>query len=155
MASSEDWREVVADWKGESAFLGTGSKGAMVRMGSGQGENGVSPMEMLLLGAAGCTGIDITSILEKSQQDLKDLQIRVRGRRADDYPRVWKEIEITYILWGNNLDVRAVERAIQLSEEKYCSVSIMLRAVAKITTTYRILAPGEVLHESDPSLTIH
>jgi putative redox protein len=95
------------------------------------------------LGLAGCTGIDILNILEKKRQKLHSFQVRVRGKRAPDPPRVYKEIEVTYLLWGEGIEPKAVEHAIQLSEEKYCSASIMLRATAEIRSSYRILAPGE------------
>src|SRR5574338_791534 len=111
---AEEWKEVVADWEGENGFTGRNMTGGTMQIGSVNGQPGVSPMEMLLLGVAGCTGIDIVSILGKKRQDLQDFQIRVRGRRASDYPRVYKEIEVTYLLWGTNIDAKAVEHAIQL-----------------------------------------
>lgn len=150
-----EWREVIAEWEGEEAFTGKNARGGSVQMGMLQGNPGISPMEMLLLGAAGCTGTDIVSILRKCQQDLVDLKIKVRAKRADEYPRVWKEIEVTYLLWGNNLDVRDVERAIRLSEDKYCAAGITLRAVGDVRTTYKILAPGESTDETEITLTIH
>jgi putative redox protein len=140
---AEEWKEVVAEWEGESGFTGKNTAGGSIQIGTVNGRPGVGPMEMLLLGVAGCTGIDIVSILDKKRQNLQDFQIRVRGRRAKEYPRVYKEIEVTYLLWGTNIDSKAVEHAIQLSEEKYCSASIMMRAVADMHSTYHILAPGE------------
>ncbi len=140
---SNEWKEVVAEWRGDFAFMGFNETGGSVQMGTLDGKPGIGPMEMLLLGAAGCTGMDIVTILEKSRQDLQAFQVRVRGRRAEDYPKVWKEIEITYLLWGNNLDPKIIERAITLSEEKYCCASITLRAVGEMRSTYKILAPGE------------
>jgi putative redox protein len=83
-------------------------------------------MELLLAGLAGCTGMDIASILTKQRQPFVDLKVQVRGKRASDYPKVFTELEVTYLLWGEGLDPKAVERAIQLSEERYCSVGIML-----------------------------
>jgi putative redox protein len=141
---SEEWKEVVADWSGEMSFVGRNEAGGTVQIGALNGKPGVGPMEMLLLGAAGCTGMDIVSILGKMRQDLQNLQVRVRGKKAEDYPKVYKEIEITYLVWGNQIDPKSVEMAIELSEAKYCSASIMLGAVAKISSTYRILCPGDV-----------
>jgi len=140
---SDDWREVVAEWQGDDTFIGRNQKGGAVQIGSTDGKPGVGPMEMLLLGVAGCTGMDITSILRKKQQDLQGFKVVVRGLRAETHPRVYTDIDITYLLWGENLDPKALERAIQLSEEKYCSASAMLRAVARVRSSYRILAPGE------------
>jgi putative redox protein len=137
---SSEWKEVVAEWCSEMAFVGRNETGGSVQMGTLAGQPGVSPMEMLLLGVAGCTGMDVVSILQKKQQDLKRFEVRVRGKRADDYPKVYKEIEIFYHLWGEAIDPTAVERAIQLSEEKYCSASAMLRAAAEIRSEYVIHA---------------
>jgi putative redox protein len=135
------WKEVVADWRGGMVFIGTNQTGGSVQMGALDGNPGISPMEMLLMGMAGCTGMDIASILEKKRLKLNKLRVQVRGIRADDYPMVWKEIEVVYHLWGESLPFKDIEQAIQLSEEKYCSASIMLRAVAQIRSSYRIYEP--------------
>ena len=137
------WREVIADWKGETSFIARNPTGGAVQMGKIKDQPGISPMELLLAGLAGCTGGDIASILMKQRQPLVDLKIRVRGKRASDYPMVYTEFEVTYLLWGEGIDVKAVEHAIQLSEEKYCSVGIMLDKAAPIRSTYRILKPDE------------
>ena len=134
----ENWRQVVAEWKGGMGFTGCNQSGGEVQIGTIDGKPGVGPMEMLLLGLAGCTGMDIVSILEKKRQDLRDMKIKVRGKRAETFPKVYTEIEVEYLLWGDNLSPKAVEQAIELSEQKYCSASIMLGATAKITTLYTI-----------------
>jgi putative redox protein len=144
---TSEWKEVVAEWKGGDAFIGSNPRGGTVQMGVLDGKPGIGPMEMLLLGVAGCTGIDITSILQKKRQPLQDMRIRVCGKRADTYPMVYTEIEVTYYLWGDDLSAKAVEQAIQLSEEKYCSASAMLRATARFRSSYQILAPGETISE--------
>ena len=153
-----EWREVQAEWLGDFAFRGTNPTGGQIQMGEYAGKPGISPMEMLLLGAAGCTGIDVVSILEKARQDLRGLRVQVRGKRAEEHPKVWKVIEVKYLVWGLDIDPKIVERAIQLSEEKYCSASNMLRAVAEISSTYQILIPGEeptqTQDESGVSLTL-
>lgn len=112
-------------------------------MGPFADQPGIGPMQLLLVAVAGCTGEDIVSILQKKRAGLTDLQIRVRGKRAVDYPRIWTDIEITYLLWGEDLRPKDVEQAIQLSEEKYCSVSLMLRKSAKVSSAYHIYQPGE------------
>ncbi|HEX7975154.1 MAG TPA: OsmC family protein [Anaerolineales bacterium] len=141
-----EWKEVIADWRGESAFIGHNAAGGSVQIGTLEGHPGVGPMEMLLLGLAGCTGMDIVSILGKKRQTPQDFQVRVRGLKSSEYPKVYTEIEVTYLIWGEGIDPKAVELAIQLSEEKYCSVGIMLEAAAKISSTYQILAPGEQIN---------
>jgi putative redox protein len=141
---SEDWREVQAEWLGDYAFRGSNAAGGSLQMGTYEGKPGVSPMELLLLGVAGCTGVDVVSILTKKCKDLKDIKVSVRARRADEHPKIWNEIEVTYHLWGADLDEKSVEQAIQLSEEKYCSASAMLSASAKMRSTY-------VIHTDDES----
>lgn len=140
---SDDWREVHAEWKGEHAFIGHNRSGGSVQMGTIDGVPGTSPMELLLLGVAGCTGIDIVSILTKKRQTVSDFQVWVRGKRAPKTPKIYTEIEVTYHLWGDDLNPKDVEQAIELSEEKYCSASIMLKATAAIRSCYHIYQPGE------------
>ena len=135
---TEQWREIEAEWQGGGAFIGHNATGGTVQMGKINDHPGVSPMELILVGLAGCTGVDIVDILEKKRQPLKALKVKVRGKRAEDFPKIYKEIEITYLIWGDGIDPKAVEHAIQLSEEKYCSVSAMLRPVAEIRSTYQI-----------------
>jgi putative redox protein len=135
---ADEWREVVADWQGELGFIGKNLSEGTVQMGAVHGNPGVSPMEMLLLGVAGCTGMDVVSMLAKMRQNLTDLQITVRGKRADDHPRVFTEIEVIYELWGEELDANMVSNAIELSEIKYCSASAMLKATAKLRSSYII-----------------
>jgi putative redox protein len=139
------WREVEAEWKGDTSFIGYNASGGSVQMGMIDNQPGVSPMELLLVGLAGCTGMDIASILAKQRQPLAALKVRVRGKRAADYPKVFTELEVTYLIWGDGLDPKAVERAIQLSEEKYCSVGLMLGETAPIRSSCRLLHPGELV----------
>lgn len=133
---TDEWKEVVAKWNGEMSFTGTNPAGGHVQMGSFQGQPGISPMELLLLGLAGCTGVDVVSILAKKKQKIDRFEVRVRGKRAQEHPKVYTEIEVSYHLWGQEIDPRAVEQAIQLSEDKYCSASAMLSAVARISSQY-------------------
>jgi putative redox protein len=138
---AENWREVSATWQGGLNFNGENDKGGTVQMG--QADERIGPMQLLLLGLAGCTGIDIVSILEKKKSPPTDFKVNVRGKRADTFPMVYTDIEVEYLLWGDNLKTRDVEQAIKLSEEKYCSVSIMVGKTAKIRSTYKILKPGQ------------
>ncbi len=137
---SNEWREIEAEWRGGSAFIGRNEAGAAVQMGKLDDIPGVSPMEIILVGLAGCTGVDIVDILAKQHQPMTALKVLVRGKKAEEFPKVYKEIEVTYQIWGEGIDPKAVERAIQLSEEKYCSVSAMLRSSAQIRSSYEILS---------------
>ncbi len=100
---------------------------------------GARPMELLLAGMAGCTGMDIVSILEKSRQEITGFEVAVTGERAKDYPMVFTDIQVEYVIRGQNISEEAVKRAIELSETKYCSASAMLGKTAKITSSYRIV----------------
>ena len=140
---SQEWKEVSAQWQGGMGFVGVNQKGGSVQMG-GKGEpSAVSPMELLLLGVAGCTGMDIVHILGKKRITLDRFEVRVRGKRTDEHPMVYTEIEIEYILWADQLSPKAVQQAIELSEEKYCSASAMMSKTAAMRSSYRIIAPGE------------
>ena len=104
------------------------------------GENlGVRPMEMLLLGMAGCTMIDVVSTLEKMRENLSDCQTKVSADRDEDYPKVFTNIHLHFIIRGNHLNSSKVDKAIKLSAEKYCSASIMLGKTAIITHDFEII----------------
>ena len=104
------------------------------------GENlGVRPMEMLLLGVAGCTMIDVVSTLKKMRQDLTKCETKVNAERANDHPKVFTDIHIQFVIKGKDLDQNKVEKAITLSAEKYCSASIMLGKTASITHDFEIV----------------
>jgi putative redox protein len=138
---ADNWREVSATWNGGLNFIGENDKGGTVQMGTV--DETIGPMQLLLVGLAGCTGIDIVSILEKKKATPIAFKVKVRGKRAESFPMVYTDIEVEYLLWGENLKVRDVEQAIKLSEHKYCSVSIMLGKTATISSTYKIFKPGE------------
>jgi putative redox protein len=140
---SEGWTEITAAWKGDMTFVGQNAAGGTVQIGPLDGKPGVGPMQLLLMGLAGCTGVDILGILQKKRAKLADMQVKVAAKRADDYPMIWTDIHVTYLLWGEDIKIKDVEQAIQLSEEKYCSVGIMLGKSARIKSEYRILKPGE------------
>lgn len=96
-------------------------------------------MELLLHAVGACTAIDVVSILKKKRERLVDYRVEVRGvERRADHPKAWTRIELKHILTGVNLSKQAVERAISLSEEKYCSVAATLRPTATIISTYEI-----------------
>jgi putative redox protein len=99
-------------------------------------------MDFLLMALGACTGTDVVSILKKKRQKLESLEIICSGERAPEPPKVWIKLEVLYRLRGK-LDEAAVKRAIELSEQKYCSVSAMLQKTAKLTWRYEILPPSE------------
>jgi len=139
-----DWLEIIADWQGDLNFIGKNDLENSLQMGSKQNKDNISPMELLLMGLAGCTGYDVVGILEKKRQFLQRFKVVVRGKRADDYPMVYTDIEVKYLLWGDNLSEKAVGQAIKLSEEKYCSASVMLGKTAKIISSFQIF-PSSII----------
>ena len=144
---SSNWVTLTAEWQGEMAFIGKNETGGSVQIGKVNNKPGISPMELLLAGLAGCTGVDVVHILRKKRISLHDFRVTIRAKRADDHPKVYTDIEINYLLWGQELAAKDVEQAIHLSEEKYCSASAMLSKAANITSTYRILSPGETIDD--------
>jgi putative redox protein len=100
---------------------------------------GVRPMEMLLMGLGGCTAMDVLSILHKQRQAITDCQIEITAARADDMPKVFTKIHLHFIITGQQLKTSAVERAINLSAEKYCSASAMLEKTAIISHDFEII----------------
>ena len=104
------------------------------------GENlGVRPMEMLLLGVAGCTMIDVVTTLKKMRQNLTHCETKISAERADKHPKVFTDIHIHFIVQGKDLDSKKVDKAITLSAEKYCSASIMLGKTANITHDFEVI----------------
>src|SRR5579859_1961225 len=110
---------------------------------SGGQDSGFSPMEMLLVGLAGCTGMDVISILRKKRQDVTGYEVQVQGTRAEDQPMVFVEITVEHIVTGHRIQPEAVARAISLSEERYCGAGAMLGKVAHLTHTCRIIESAE------------
>lgn len=125
-------------------FTAIPSSGVVVDVESnpmeGQPRRGASPMELLLISLAGCTAMDVISILRKKRQNVTSFQIRIHGDRAITHPRVFTDFELEYIVRGVGIDPAAVERSIQLSVENYCSVHAMLEKAATIKTTFTIIA---------------
>ena len=126
-------------WIGEEKFLAVGPSGHAVTLDSDRESNKApGPMEFVLLALGACTATDVVTILEKKRQKLESLEVVCSGERAKEPPTVWTKLEILYRLRGK-LDDAAVKHAIQLSEDKYCSVAAMLKKTATVTWRYEIL----------------
>jgi putative redox protein len=98
-----------------------------------------TPMELFLAALGGCTGMDFQWILSRQRQKLTGLEISVRGKRRDEDPRYYEEIDLNYTVFGDGVRREAVERAIRLSQEKYCSVKAMLKDTVKFNISYTIV----------------
>ncbi|HVS87789.1 MAG TPA: OsmC family protein [Candidatus Acidoferrum sp.] len=129
-------------WIGEQKFVATSPSGHAVTIDSDRQSNKApGPMELLLLALGSCTATDVVIILEKKRQKLESLEVICSGERAPELPSVWTKFEVFYRLRGR-LDETAVKRAIELSEEKYCSVSATLKKSATLSWRYEILPPA-------------
>jgi putative redox protein len=126
-------------WVGNEQFESLTPSGHTVAFDSDrEGNSAPGPMEMLLAALAACTATDVVIILQKKRQPLAGLEVSVSGERAADPPRVWTKLEVVYTLRGA-LDEKAVRDAIELSENKYCSVAAMLKKTATLTYRFEIL----------------
>jgi len=133
--------EMTATWTGGLRFVHRSGTGHAVVTDApaafGGSDSAATPMELVMLGLLGCTGVDVTSALQKMRQPLDSLEITGSGERAENHPKVFTKIHLVYTLTGD-LDAKKVERAISLSESTYCSVSAMLKASVEITREVRI-----------------
>ena len=128
---------VSAQWTGEGLnYVGTDSKGNQILMGK---EN-ISPSQMLLLGAAGCMGMDVISVLQKKRQAVTGIEVQVTGHQPDEYPKPFQIIELAFTVKGDNIDPKAVERAIGLSKDKYCIVGQTLQTEVELKTSFSVEA---------------
>ncbi len=128
-------------WIGEEQFVATSPSGHALAIDSDRTSNkAAGPMELLLMALGACTATDVVSILKKKRQKLESLEVVCSGERAAEPPKVWIKLEVLYRLRGV-LDEAAVARAIELSEQKYCSVSAMLQKTAMLSWRHEILPP--------------
>jgi putative redox protein len=129
--------QVQLKWTDGMQFVAQAGEGPAVVMDTRGGKSGPSPMELLLMGVAGCTAVDVIIIMKKKRAKLIDFQINISGQRADEYPRRYTKIHIEYVFFGTGIRPKAVEQAIQLSETKYCSATASLNA--DVEHSYRIV----------------
>ena len=134
---------MTATWTGGLRFVYQSASGHSLvtdaAVANGGGGTAASPMELIILGLIGCTGVDVASILERMREPLKGLEVSATYERASEHPKVYTKIHLTYRLQGE-LDEKKVSRAIDLSENKYCSVSAMLGPGVEISHEYVIEA---------------
>lgn len=140
--------EVTLNWKNKMAFQGAADSGFQQTMDSDEsvgGENSAArPMEFIALGLAGCTAMDVISILQKKKQIISDFQVKIHVERADEHPKVFTNAVIEYLVTGENVSEEAVLRAIQLSAEKYCPAQAMLSKAFPIKLVYTIFDKNRV-----------
>ena len=123
--------EATALWTDNDRFLGQASSGHALVVDTGSEKSASSPVELVLIGLCTCTASDVVGILRKKREPFTSLEVRATGERAEDFPKVHTSIRLFYRV-GGNVSHKAMEDAVRLSKEKYCSVSAMLEKTAKI-----------------------
>ena len=126
--------KATVSWQSDMKFVGETDTGKRIEM-DGEGSQ-TTPMEAVLLAVGACSSIDVVEILKKSRQAITGCECQLDAQRADDAPRVFTEIHAHYVIEGENLSEKHIQRAVQLSAEKYCSVMLMLEGKVKITTSF-------------------
>jgi putative redox protein len=138
--------EAKVTWKDRLTFTGTADSGLIVLLGSdpdvGGDNDGFRPMELMGISLAGCTAMDVISILQKKRQNVTGFEVKVHADRANEHPKVFTHVTVEYLIEGNQVDPMAVERAIELSVTKYCPAQAMLTKAVKIDHTYTITEVG-------------
>ncbi len=130
--------EARVKWVEGMTFLGESASGHQILMDGNAGDKAPSPMEMVLMSVGGCSAIDVVSILQKGRLDVRDCEVKLTSERREEAPRLFTHINLHFVVTGKDLTDKQVERAVQLSAEKYCSVSLMLGQTAKITHSFEI-----------------
>jgi putative redox protein len=130
--------EANAQWTDNDRFVGLSTSRHSVVLDAGKEKTANSPMELVLIGLCGCTATDVVTILRKKREPLTSLEVHARAERAQEPPTVYTRIHLTYRV-GGNISRKAMEDAVRLSEEKYCSVAAMLNKTAKITYSIEYL----------------
>lgn len=124
-------------------FVGEADSGHAILMDGepvyGGNNTAIRPTELLLVGLGGCSGMDVVSVLKKKKQDVRGLEIHIKGTRAEEHPKKFTAIDVEFVVTGRSISEEAVKRAVTLSMEKYCSVKATLEGCASITFTYRII----------------
>lgn len=147
--------EATVRWAGRMTFIGKAGSNHLVPMDSGPEFGGDSsatkPMELLLLSLGSCTGMDVVPILKKMRQDVTAVELNVTAERSEEHPEPYTKIDIEYVVTGRDLEENRVKHAVELSQEKYCSVSAMLRKACPITYTVRIVAQSPAACAEDAS----
>ena len=135
---------VQVTWVQNEQFVGTDSTNHSIVLSTGKDGTGAKPSDMLLVALGACAGVDVVGILVKKRQKLSGLQIQVDGQQDADPPWAFRKIHVEYIVRGQGISEKAVQQAVELSQEKYCSVAATIRGVAEITCSYQIVEDANV-----------
>src|SRR5438045_1851593 len=132
--------KATIQFAGNDFFIGISPSGhAQTIETDSHRRSAASPLELLLLALGGCTGVDVIDILKKKRQHVTDYRIEVHGDRREEFPRAYTKLYVKHIVSGRGVSEKVVARAIELSDQKYCSVAATLRGAAEIVTSYEII----------------
>jgi putative redox protein len=136
-------QEATVRWAGRMTFIGKAGTNHLVPMDTSPEFDGddsaTKPLELLLVALGGCTGMDIVPLLKKMRQDVTAVELNITAERSEEHPKVYTRIDIEYVVAGRSLEEDKVKRAVELSQEKYCSVSAMLKRACPVNYTIRIV----------------
>lgn len=136
--TENDFKAIVT-YVGDELFVGTSPSGHSITIDTkGENKTAPSPVELLMISVAACTGIDVVSILTKKRQHVTGYKVEITGTRRDDHPRAFTAFHVHHIVHGTDISEQAVARAIELSDTKYCSVAATVRPTATITTSFTV-----------------
>lgn len=133
-------RPTIIQYAADEFFIATTPSGHALAIDVKSGRHAAAgPLELFLVGLGSCTAADVISILHKKREKVTDYRVEIRSERRDEHPRAFRRIELKHVLRGNNLSAEAIERAIELSTNKYCSAVATVRATAEVVTSYEIV----------------
>ena len=135
--------EANVRWAGRMTFVGKAGTNHLVPMDTSPEFDGddsaTKPLELLLIALGGCTGMDVVPLLKKMRQDVTAVELNITAERSEDHPKVYTKIDLEYVVTGRNLEEDKVKRAVELSQEKYCSVSAILKKSCPVSYTVRLV----------------
>jgi len=126
-------------WVGDELFMGTSESGHTIVLDANGGSLAPSPLENILISLGGCSSVDVVSILEKTRQSVTGCSVDIEAKRVDSVPKLFSDIHLHFIITGNGIADKYVERAVKLSADKYCSVALMLNKSVNITHDFEVI----------------
>ncbi len=133
-------------WIGKMGFVARGDSNHRIALDTvteyGGEDAGVRPLELLLMSLGGCTGMDVVSILRKMKVNFQDFKVTVEAERTDEHPRIYHKIDLRYVVSGDDVPEDKLKKAIELSQDRYCAVTAMLRQTVELTYSYEIASRG-------------
>ncbi|MBA6265239.1 OsmC family protein [Colwellia sp. Bg11-12] len=126
-------------WIGKELFMGTSDSGHTIVLDANAGASAPSPLENVLISLGACSSVDVVSILEKSRQNISACRVDIQAKRVDSVPKLFSDIHLHFVISGQEVAEKHVERAVKLSADKYCSVALMLNKTVNITHDFEIV----------------